>query len=54
VGSLLISVLIGKILDVSGRFPAAFTACAAFEALAFVGAAFTRETAMHRRPVMVT
>jgi hypothetical protein len=47
-------VLIGKILDVSGSFPAAFTACAAFEALALASAVFTRETGMHGRPVMVT
>jgi len=53
-GSLLIPVLIGKILDVSGSFPAAFTVCAVFEALALASAAFTRETGMHRRPVMVT
>jgi MFS family permease len=53
-GSLLIPVLIGKILDVSGSFPVAFTACAAFEAVALASAAFTRETGMHRRPVMVT
>ena len=54
VGSLLIPVLVGKILDISGSFPAAFTACAVFEAVALVSAAFTRETGMHRRPVMVT
>jgi len=30
--SLLIPVLVGKILDVRGSFPAAFTACAASEA----------------------
>jgi MFS family permease len=54
VGSLLIPVLVGKILDVSGSFPAAFTACAVFEALALVSAAFTRETGLRRRPVMVT
>jgi len=54
VGSLLIPVLVGKILDVSGSFPAAFTACAVFEAVALASAAFTRETGMHRRPVMVT
>ena len=53
-GSLLIPVLVGKILDISGSFPAAFTACAVFEALALASAAFTRETGMHRRPVMVT
>jgi MFS family permease len=54
VGSLLIPVLVGKILDMSDSFPAAFTACAAFEAVALASAAFTRETGMHRRPVMVT
>jgi MFS family permease len=54
VGSLLIPVVVGKILDISGSFPAAFAACAAFEALALASAAFTRETAMHRHPVMVT
>jgi MFS family permease len=53
-GSLLIPVLVGKILDISGSFPAAFAACAAFEALALGSAVFTRETGMHRRPVMVT
>ena len=52
--SLLIPVLVGKILDVSGSFPVAFTARAAFEALALVSAAFTRETGLRRRPVMVT
>jgi len=54
VGSLLIPVLVGKILDMTGSFPAAFTACAGFEAVALASAAFTRETGMHRRPVMVT
>jgi nitrate/nitrite transporter NarK len=54
VGSLLIPVLVGKILDVSGSFPAAFAACAAFEAVALVSAAFTRETGLRQRPVMVT
>jgi MFS family permease len=53
-GSLLIPVLVGKILDMSDSFPVAFTACAAFEAVALASAAFTRETGMHRRPVMVT
>lgn len=42
-GSLLIAALVGKILDLSGRFPAAFNACAGFAALARVRAAFTRE-----------
>jgi nitrate/nitrite transporter NarK len=54
VGSLLIPVLVGKILDVSGSFPAAFIACAGCEALALVSGAFTRETGLRRRPVMVT
>jgi sugar phosphate permease len=54
VGSLLIPVLVGKILDVYGSFPAAFIACPACEALALVSGAFTRETGLHRRPVMVT
>ena len=54
VGSLLIPVLVGKILDVSGSFPAAFIASAACEALALVSGAFTRETGLRRRPVMVT
>jgi sugar phosphate permease len=54
VGSLLIPVLVGKILDVSGSFPAAFIACTACEALALVSGAFTRETGLRRRPVMVT
>jgi MFS family permease len=53
-GSLLIPVVVGKILDISGSFPAAFAACAASEALALASAALTRETGMHRRPVMVT
>jgi len=54
IGSLLIPVLVGKILDVSGSFPAAFMACAAFEALALASAAFTRETGVATgRPVMV-
>jgi hypothetical protein len=54
VGRLLIPVLVGKIPDVSGSFPAAFTAGAAFEALALASAAFPRETSLRRRPVMVT
>lgn len=54
VGSLLIPVLVGKILDVSGSFPVAFIACAACEALALVSGAFTREMGLRRRPVMVT
>jgi hypothetical protein len=54
VGSLLIPVRVGKILDVSGSFPAAFITCAACAALAPVIGAFTRETGLRRRPVMVT
>jgi hypothetical protein len=50
VGSLLIPVLVGKILDVGGSFPAAFGACAAFEALALACAAFTRETGLRNGP----
>ena len=49
-GSLLIPVLVGKILDVGGSFPAAFGACAAFEAFALACAAFTRETGLRRGP----
>jgi hypothetical protein len=54
VGSLPIPVLVGKILDVSGSFPVAFIECAACEGLAMVSGAFTRETGLRRRPVMVT
>ena len=50
IGSLLIPVLVGKILDVSGSFPAAFVACAGFEALALASAAFTRETGLAGGP----
>ena len=50
VRSLLIPVLVGKILDFSGSFPAAFGARAGFEALALACAAFTRETGLHRCP----
>ena len=52
--TMLIPVLVGKILDVSGSFPASFIACTACEALALVSGAFTRETGLRRRPVMVT
>jgi len=52
-GSLLIPVLVGKILDLSESFPAAFSASAGFEALALACTAFTRETGLRQRPVMV-
>ena len=42
------------ILGMIGSFPAAFIACAAFEAPALASAVITRETGLHRRPVMVT
>lgn len=45
-GSLLIPASVGKILDISGSFPAAFGARAFFEALALVSTAFTRETGL--------
>ncbi|MFZ1058203.1 MAG: hypothetical protein WAP47_03310 [Candidatus Rokuibacteriota bacterium] len=43
-GSLTIPVLLGRIVDVTGSFPAAFLAAAAIQALAFVTACFTRDT----------
>jgi MFS family permease len=43
VGALVIPVLLGAVLDVSGSFPAAFLACAGVQALAFLTACFTRE-----------
>jgi len=47
---LLILVLVGKMLDVSGNFRRP-SAC---EALTLMWAAFTRETGLRQRPVMVT
>ena len=54
IGSLLIPVRVGKILEVSGSFSAAFIGGAGFEALALASAVFTRETGLRGRPVMVT
>jgi len=51
---LLIPVIIGKMLDMTGSFPAAFVARGAFEALALVSAAFTRETRRIACPVVGT
>jgi len=50
---LLVAVLVGKILDLRGSFPAVFSACAGFETLAHACAAFTRATGRRRCPVMV-
>jgi hypothetical protein len=50
---LLIAVLVGKILDLSGSFPAAFNACAGFAALARARRLHPRE-GRRQRPVMVT
>lgn len=44
VGSLTIPVALGRVVDLTGSFPAAFLAAAALQALAFVAACFTRET----------
>ncbi len=54
VGSLIIPVALGYILDLTGSFPVAFIACAATQSLALLSAAFTRETGMARRGIMVT
>lgn len=54
VGSLIIPVALGYILDLTGSFPAAFVACAVIQSLALLGAAFTRETGPARRGIMVT
>jgi nitrate/nitrite transporter NarK len=43
VGGLLVPVALGYALDLTGSFPAAFTACAAFETVALGIAALTRE-----------
>ena len=50
VGSLTIPVILGRVLDVTGSFPAAFLTAAAVQALAFVTACFTRETGRPARP----
>ena len=44
VGGLVVPVVLGYVLDLTGSFPTAFTACAAFEAVALAIAAFTRES----------
>ena len=49
-GSLTIPVLLGRIVDVTGSFPAAFLAAAAIQALAFVTACFTRDTGRRAAP----
>lgn len=50
VGSLTIPVILGRVVDVTGSFPAAFLAAAAIQALAFVTACFTRETGRRATP----
>lgn len=50
VGSLTIPVLLGRVVDVTGSFPAAFLAAAAVQALAFVTACFTRDTGRRAAP----
>ncbi|OGK93888.1 MAG: hypothetical protein A2X51_03950 [Candidatus Rokubacteria bacterium GWC2_70_24] len=54
VGALVIPVLLGAVLDVSGSFPAAFVACAGVQALAFLTACFTREAGLSGRAMMGT
>ena len=54
VGSLITPVALGYILDLTGSFPAAFVACGAVQLLALASAAFTRETGMARRSIMVS
>jgi nitrate/nitrite transporter NarK len=44
VGGLLVPVALGYALDVTGSFPAAFTACAVFEVVALAIGMFARET----------
>jgi nitrate/nitrite transporter NarK len=44
VGGLVVPVVLGYALDLTGSFPAAFTACAAFEVVALAIACFTRES----------
>jgi nitrate/nitrite transporter NarK len=43
-GGLVVPVALGYALDLTGSFPAAFTACAVFEAVALAIAMFARET----------
>ena len=49
-GSLTIPVLLGRVVDVTGSFPAAFLAAAAVQAVAFVTACFTRDTGGRAAP----
>ena len=49
-GSLIIPVLLGRVVDVTGSFPAAFLVAAAVQALAFVTACFTRDTGGRAAP----
>ena len=49
-GSLIIPVLLGRVVDVTGSFPAAFLAAAAVQAVAFVTACFTRDTGGRAAP----
>jgi len=44
VGGLVVPVVLGYALDLTGSFPTAFTACAAFEVVALAIACFTRES----------
>jgi nitrate/nitrite transporter NarK len=44
VGGLVVPVVLGYALDLTGSFRAAFTACAAFEVVALAVACFTRES----------
>lgn len=52
VGSLIIPVLLGRIIDLTGSFPAAFATVGAVQALSLAIACFTRETGTGRkRPI---
>ena len=44
VGGLVVPVVLGYVLDLTGSFPTAFTVCAGFEVVALAIAAFTRES----------
>jgi ACS family glucarate transporter-like MFS transporter len=50
VGSLTVPVGLGRVIDVTGSFPAAFLTAAAVQALAFAAACFTREVERRRTP----
>lgn len=51
VGGLLIPVGLGRVLDLTGSFSAAFVACAGVQGLALASAAFTRETGRASRGI---